>query len=307
MNKIIISLLLLLCLTHNIQAQGGGAGHGVASIIVALSQRSTVLYGDTVFEIDQLQFRVTETYAFRNEIKTTIYLTNLSDHFKIIYSEDFTITDAENNPIPVRTKKPVVVAPKTVKRIGLLAESPSSFKLYDIKIGLKQIYTTGSPLTILKPNAFNIRLEGLENSKTGALEITTKKCAATPNGMVRAHFKLSYTGTNFLAIYGSKAKLLTPDRKAYPNIAAKSQILYYPENTEAKTLFLEFDNRTPNFNGPVYDQIVFENVFIEYEKKSDQRPIDFHVYKNGMEKGESPKEKNDPKNTEQKNTEITED
>lgn len=89
MKKVFFISLFIFSLTYQMQSQGGG----VTSIIVALSQRSTVLYSDTIFEIDQLKFKVTETYAFRDKIKMTIILYNQSDNFKIIKSEDFSIMD----------------------------------------------------------------------------------------------------------------------------------------------------------------------------------------------------------------------
>lgn len=266
------------------------AGGGVTSIIVALSQRSTVLYSDTVFEQDQLKFKVTETYAFRDKIKTTIVLTNLSDNFKTIYSEDFTITDSENNAIVVNTKKPIVIAPKMSKKIGLLAVTKASFKLYDIKIGLKQIYSTGNAINTLKPSQFNLHLEGTEGCKVGPLEITSIKCNGEPNGSTKAYFKLSYTGSNFLGIYGSKATLVKANNTAYLSFAPKSKTTYYPANKPAFSMMLEFENPNPNFNGQTCDKVKFENVFVEYESKSDNKPLEFHVYKNGLSKGDSPKE-----------------
>lgn len=297
MKKHFLTTFLFFITIYIAKSQGGG---GVTSIIVALSQRSTVLYSDTVFEQDQLKFKVTETYAFRDKIKTTIILTNLSDNFKTIYSEDFTITDAENNPIVINSKKPMVIAPKSSKKFGLMAESKASFKLYDIKIGLKQIYSTGNAINTLKPNQFNLHLEGIEGCKVGPLEITSIKCNGEPNGSTKAYFKLNYTGTNFLGIYGSKAMLVKENNAAYLSFAPKSKTTYYPANKPAFSMMLEFENPNPNFDGQSCDKVKFENVFVEYESKSDNKSLEFHVYKNGLSKGDSPKEKKeaDKENTE---------
>lgn len=297
MKKSLLIIALICIFIYTAKSQAGG---GVTSIIVALSQRSTVLYSDTTFEIDQLKLKVTETYAFRDKIKTTLILTNLSDNYKTINSEDLTITDAENKPIIINSKKPMVIAPKTTKKFGLMAESKASFKLYDIKIGLKQIYSTGNPMNTFKPNQFNLHLEGVENCKTGPLEITTIKCNGLLNGTTKAYYKLSYTGTNFLAIYGSRSILIKANQKAYFSIAPKSKTTYYPANKPALTLMLEFENPIPSFEGQSCDKVSFENVFVEYESKSDNKSIEFHVYKNGLSDGDSPKEKKeaDKENTE---------
>lgn len=295
MKKIFSITIIIFILIHEAKSQGGGAG----GIITQLSQRSTILYTDTVFELEQLQFKVTETYAFRNKIKTTLIITNLSDNFKILHSEDFTITDSENNPIGINQKKTMVIAPKTTKKFGLLAES-KSFKLHDIKVSLKQIYSASTIETIINPNLFNLHLEGTSSSKAGPLEVTTIKCIAAPDGTTKAYFKLSYTGNKFLAIYGSKAMLQTASRKGYMNIAKKSKITYYPNDKAALTMMLEFDNSSPNFFGENCDKVSFENVFIEYSVSSSNNPFVFHIYKNGETKDDSP-----PK--EKKETETTED
>lgn len=294
MKKTLLAIFISLNLYSNLKAQGGG----VTSIIVALSQRSTVLYSDTIFEIDQLKFKVTETYAFRDKIKTTIILYNQSDNFKIINSEDFTITDSENNAIVVNAKKPIVIAPKTSKKIGLLAETKASFKLYDIKIGLNKIYTTGNPVTIFKPNLLNLQLEGMETSKMEHLEITRTKCVHTPDGITKAYFKVAYTGNKFLGIYRPKAILLSAHGKAYMNIARKASIISYPEEKAAMTLLFEYDNPSSNFNGQNCDKISFENVFVEYEPTSTTKPLEIHVYKNGLNEGDSPFDKKERENIE---------
>lgn len=294
MKKIAFLILFCFSLITEIKSQGGG---GVGSIIVALSQRSTVLYSDTIFEIDGLKFKITETYAFRNKIKTTIILLNQSDNYKIIHSEDLTITDSENNPIVINSKKPIVIAPKTTKKIGLMAES-KSFKLYDIKISLKQIYSTSKIVSVLKPTIFNLRVDDTESCVVGPLEIIRTKCTNVPNKGTRAFFKLSYTGTNFLAINGSKAMLLTADKKAYLNIAQKSKATYFPEDKTAMTLPLEFDNLQPNFNGEYCDKISLENVFTEYELQSNNKAYEFHVYKNGLNEGDSSFDKKERENIE---------
>jgi|JI10StandDraft_1071094.scaffolds.fasta_scaffold429321_1 hypothetical protein len=291
MKKIALSITLIFCFIQNIKSQIGPPMGGISGLIVALSQRSTVLYSDTIFEIDQLKFKITETYAFRDKIKTTIILYNQSDNFKIIHSEDFTITDSENNAIIVNAKKPIVIAPKTSKKIGLLAETKASFKLYDIKIELKKIYTTGNPVAIFKPNLFNLQLEGMEASKVGPLEITRTKCLHTPDGITKAYFKVAYTGNKFLGIYRPKAMLLSPNGKAYMNIAKKASIISYPEEKAAMTLLFEYYNHAVNFSGQNCDKISFENVFVEYEPTSNSTPLEIHVYKNGLNEGDSPSDK----------------
>ena len=287
MKRIVLIVLLVFSLSYQMYSQGGGG----AGIIVALSQRSTVQYSDTIFEIDQLKFKITETYAFRDKVKTTIILYNKSDNFKIIHSEDFSIMDSDSNMIIVNAKKPIVIAPKSTKKIGLLAETKASFKLYDIKIGLSKIYTTGNPLSIIKPNLFNLYLEGTETSKTGPLEITRIKCVSATNGPTKAYFKVAYTGNKFLGIYRPNALLLSSNGVKYPNIAKKNSITYYPEEKAAMTVLLEYDNPTPNFNDPNCDKVSFENVFAEYEYTSSMKPVEFHVYKNGINEGDSPFDK----------------
>jgi hypothetical protein len=285
MKHLCLVFAIIFCLIGNLKSQGGGVG----SIIVALSQRSTVLYSDTIFEIDGLKFKITETYAFRNKIKTTIILLNKSENFKIIHSEDFTITDSDNNAITVNTKKPMVIAPGATKKIGLMAES-KSFKLYDIKISLKQIYTTGATLFTAKPGLFNARLEGIESCVAGPLEILRTKCTNS-TGFVRTYFKVNYSGANFLVIRGQNAMLLTASRKNYMNVAPKSKITYFPEDKVSVNLMLEFDNPAPNFDGQNCDKISLDNVFVEYELLSNNKLYEFHTYKNGMNEGDSPFEK----------------
>lgn len=279
-------LLMFLFLTHKLQSQGDG---GISSLIVLLSQRSTVLYSDTVFEFEQLQFKVNETYAFRNKIKTTMLITNLSDSYKTLYSEDITITDSENNSIVINQKKPMVIPPKSAKKFGILAES-KSFKLYNIKISIKEIHSTGNAISILTPNLFNLHSEGTSTGKIGALEITRTKCNSSPDGIVKVYFKLIYTGNNFLAIQGSNAKLLSDNKKVYMNLSRKSQATFYPKNKEAYTMLLEFANLQPNFIGDNCDKISFENVFKEYEIYSNNKPFEFQIHKKGLVEGESPKE-----------------
>lgn len=286
MKKAIFFIIISLFLTHKVKSQGDG---GISSLIVLLSQRSTVLYTDTVFELEQMQFKFNETYAFRNKIKTTMLITNLSDSYKTLFSEDITIIDSENNPIVIKQKKPMVIAPKSTKKFGILAES-KSFKLYDIKISIKEIHSTGKAISILNPNLFNLHSEGTSSGKSGDLEITRTKCSSSPEGIIKVYFKLIYTGNNFLAIQGSNAKLLSANKKAYVNLSRKSQATFYPKNKETYTMLLEFNNFQPNFIGDNCDKISFENVFKEFEIYSNNKPFAFQMHKKGIAKGESPKE-----------------
>ena len=193
--------------------------------------------------------------------------------------------------VVVNAKKPIVIAPKTSKKIGLLAETKNSFKLYDIKIGLNKIYTTGNPVSIFKPNLFNLQIDEMETSKIGSLEITRTKCISTPNGSIKAYFKVAYTGDKFLGIYRPKAMLLSANGKSYMNVAKKASTTYYPDEKAAMTLLFEYDNPAPNFSDPYCDKVSFENVFIEYEPTSSMKPLEFHVYKNGLNEGDSPFDK----------------
>ncbi len=206
MKRALFIILLVFSLSYHMLSQAGGGG--VSSIIVALSQRSTVSYSDTIFEIDQLKFKITETYAFRDKIKTTIIFYNKSDNFKIIHSEDFSIMDSDSSMIIVNAKKPIVIAPKSTKKIGLLAETKASFKLYDVKIGLKKIYTTGPP-SVMKFGLFNLHTEGIDAMKNDVLEIQRTKCISYPGGITKAYFKVAYTGNKFLGIYRPNAFLLS--------------------------------------------------------------------------------------------------
>ncbi|MES2513573.1 MAG: hypothetical protein V4580_05485 [Bacteroidota bacterium] len=298
MKKAVFISIILLISTFGVRAQAGGGG--VTGIIVLLSQRSTVLYSDTIFEIDQLKFKVTETYAFRDKVKTTLILTNQSDQFKVLHSEDIAITNCDSVAIIINHKQPMVIAPHSSKKFGLMAEG-KSFKLYDIKLNVKQIFTSTEPLPIPSPGLFNLHQEGISNTKTGPLEITSIKCAGTPGGSTKAYFRLNYTGEKFLGIRGEKAMLLTADKKAYVNSWKKSIYTYYPKGKTAYTVMLEFANPTPNFGGDLCDKVSFENVFTEWTLSSNNKAIEFHVYKNGMQEGDEPKEKKD------KDKEIPED
>jgi hypothetical protein len=293
MKKTLLLTTLVSFLSYHMHSQGG-----VGSIIVALSQRSTVLYSDTIFEIDQLKFKITETYAFRDKVKTTIILYNQSDNFKIIHSEDFTIMDSDSNRIIVNAKKPIVIAPKTSKKIGLLAETKASFKLYDIKIVLNKIYTTGNPVSVFKPNLFNLHEEGLESWRNDVLEITRTKCVNAGNGITKAYFKVAYSGGKFLGIYGANTTQLSANGSSYKNTFKKSQITYYPDEKAAMTLLCEFENPASNFSGANCDKLIFENVFIEYQSTSSAKPFEFHVYKNGLNEGDSPFDKKERENIE---------
>jgi hypothetical protein len=294
MKKLTFLFLLLHFCAISILAQGGG---GVATIIVALSQRSTVNYSDTVFEIDQLKFKITETYAFKKEVKTTLILSNQSDQFKVLYSEDITITNCDSVPIVINHKQPLVVPPHSSKKFGLMAEG-KSFKLYDIKLNFKQIYTSTDPVPLPSTGLFNLHQEGVSNAKTGPLDITSIKCVGTPGGSTKAYFKLSYTGDKFLGIRGEKAMLLTAERKAYLNFWKKSVYTYYPKGKTAFTLVLEFENPHPNFLGEFCDKVSFDTVFTEWSLTSNNTAIECHVYKNGMQEGEEPKDKKDKENVE---------
>ncbi len=263
---------------------------GVAGLVTALSQRSTVLYSDTVFEVDGLKFKVTETYAFRDKVKTTLILTNQTDQFKILHSDDITIMNCDSAAIVINKKPPLVVAPHSHRKFGLMAEG-KNFKLYDIRLMVKQIYTGTEPIPIPSIGLFNLHREGIYTTKSGPLEITSIKCGGAAGGTTRAYFKLSYTGDKLLGIHGQKAMLLTADKRAYPNSWPKSKYVFYPKERASYNVLLEFENPQPNFVGEYCDKVSFENVFTEYTLSSNNKPFEFHVYKNGIQDDDEPKEK----------------
>ncbi|MES2566684.1 MAG: hypothetical protein V4565_07445 [Bacteroidota bacterium] len=285
-----LTILLILFYNEQLKSQGGG---GVTSLIVALSQRSTVLYSDTIFEQDGLKFKITETYAFRNKIKMTFIITNISEQFKILHSDDISITDSENKPITIFKKKPMVIGPGGEKIFGILAES-KSFKLYDIKVNIKQIYTAGKIEAIHNPGLFKLYSDGGSYYQAGNLSISSTKCIAIGD-LTKAYIKVIYTGTNFLGIHGSKAKLQTSEGKIYYNEFKKSKAVSYPEGKIGYAMLFEFKNPSPSFNTEPMDRINFENVFVEYSVSGNNTPFEFHVHKKGMSDGDEPKEKKEKK------------
>ena len=143
----------------------------------------------------------------------------------------------------------------------------------------------------MKLSLFNLHTEGSESMKNEVIEIQRTKCISSPNGPTKAYFKVVYTGNKFLGIYRPNSFLLSANGAKYPNIAKKNSITYYPDGKAAMTLLLEFDNPTPNFNDPNCDKISFENVFVEYEPTLSTKPFEFHIYKNGLNEGDSPFDK----------------
>ncbi len=288
--KIFLLTLIFLCITNLIFSQ-------ISQINgVPIIKRNTHVYTDTVYTTNDLKIEIEGTLAFRGNVKIPMFITNLSDNYKTIYSKDITITDINNKPIVVNVKKPLVIPPKTTKKYTVIAES-ESFKINDIKITINQIHSTSKIENIIKPDLISLKLKDGDIIKIGDLELNLIKCATSNLGLTKIYFKLSYTGTNLLAIEGFKIKLISEStKKIYTNFCEKSKLTSYPEGRESYTLLLEFDNPNLNFDTVNGDKISFENVFIEYKKTSENKPYELHIYKKGEISGDAPKEEKD-KNT----------
>ncbi len=265
--------------------------------VTGYSQKKTA-YSDTIFQYDQMRISC-RGLAYRGFGRFIMNVTNLTDSFKIIHSADVSIADIKGQQIPIISKIPCIVPPKATRRFSLVAEA-KDFKGDFLKIVISNIHTTGEIDTIydFQPISLELATFKLIDEKkqfptltNGALTVKLNNYEYFMKGNVGGQLVVSYTGNKFLSIYAKNITLQTPEGKIYVNHRQTMNSLSYINGKKEMKLVLDFENPNGASREMKGDKLILENVFIEYNTYSLNKPLELKLYKKGEEEFKGEEEK----------------
>jgi hypothetical protein len=275
--------------------------------IFCLSQDNiNFYYGETILEINHMKFELKMPMAYRQKFKSTLFVTNLTDSFKIITPSDIKII-TNDKEVTANGKYLFIVPPKCTRKFKLIGEE-SNFKSNQIKTTITNIKTTGKIVTVYQPKGFildksSFRLiedDNFPTSGVGPLQLKLKRFDYKSDGTIIAKVSVSYTGEKFLGIYAKKIRLIDSNGKIYINQNQESGALFYRKEKKQMMLTLVFENPYGKSKDYRSDNIQFEEVFVEYQTDISPEINEFILIKNGEGKG-------DPKDEKEKDIEVIED
>ena len=242
-----------------------------------------------------MKFEFKGAMAYKNKFKTQVYISNLTDSFKIISPNDTKIWMG-NYSVSLTNKSDFVIPPKSSRKFRFTAEA-TSFKFNRIIGTFTKIGTTGRITSIYDIRYFELKNQLLERRRddllltnsVGPLNITLKNIEIE-NGFIEATVSVNYLGTDFLGINAKKIKLTTSNGEVLINDYQAGNSIFYNKSKKAITLKLYFKKTGGNQNAIEGDKITFDDVFTEYKVDSNTNPFQFILNKTGEGFGNPPKE-----------------
>jgi hypothetical protein len=264
-------------------------------------------YKDTVLEINRMKIETKGAMAYRDRFKTGVWITNLTDSFKIIDPADVKITYNQNTT-PIHESRLMVIPPKSTKKYRFSTQG-SDFKSINLKATISQINTIGKVESVYSPKEFILdaaSTKAIDHNKPqitaiGPLQLKLKGFAYKGNGTLVVKLGVLYNSDNFLGINVKKIKLLSSNGKTLINMKQTARSLYYYREKKELVLTLEFENPYGYSTTGQADKLMLEDVFLEYKIDADKDKKEINLTKNGEGKG------NPQKDEKEKDIEVIED
>jgi hypothetical protein len=253
-------------------------------------------YGDTVLEVNHLKIETKGAMSYRDRFKTGVWITNLSDSFKIIDPVDVKLTYNERTA-PIHESKLKVIPPKTTRKFRFTAQG-SDFKSNRLKATISKISTTGKVESVYSPKEFVLDAAAVKAidqdqfpvTAVGPLQLKLKSFNYKGNGTLVVKVAVAYNSDRFLGMNVKKIKLLTSNGKTLVNMKQTARSLYYYKERKEIVLGLEFENPYGYATSGQADRLVFDDVFVEYNTNGGTDKQEIGFIKKGEGKGNPPKE-----------------